>query len=52
MTAFAGLIELAQLWAPDRHARLSDFVVDALAACAGVAIASTLSKSYTSLRGL
>ena len=32
-----GLIEILQLWAPGRHARLEDFVVDALAACVGLA---------------
>jgi VanZ like family len=32
------LLEVLQLWAPGRHARLEDFVVDALAACAGFAI--------------
>src|ERR1700754_2417687 len=31
-----GLIEILQFWAPERHARLEDFVVDALAACAGI----------------
>jgi len=31
-----GAIEVLQFWAPGRHARLSDFVVDALAACAGL----------------
>jgi VanZ family protein len=30
---FAGAIELAQIVVPGRHARLSDFIVDALAAC-------------------
>jgi VanZ family protein len=35
-----GLIEILQFWAPGRHARLSDFVVDALAACAGLAVAA------------
>src|SRR6266404_2110656 len=35
-----GLIEILQLWAPGRHARLEDFVVDALAACAGLAVAA------------
>ena len=35
-----GLIELLQFWAPGRHARWSDFVVDALAACAGLALAA------------
>jgi VanZ family protein len=33
-----GLLELLQLLAPGRHARLEDFVVDALAALAGFAI--------------
>jgi VanZ family protein len=37
-----GAIEILQFWAPGRHARLSDFVVDALAACAGLAVAATL----------
>jgi len=39
---FAAAIELAQLYAPGRHARVIDFVVDALAACAGVAFATIL----------
>jgi VanZ family protein len=34
------VLELLQLWVPGRHARLEDFVVDALAACAGFAIAA------------
>lgn len=38
--AMTGMIEVMQFWAPGRHARLSDFVVDALAACAGLAIAA------------
>ena len=38
LVIFAGLIEIAQLWVPGRHARLSDFIVDASAACIGVAI--------------
>jgi VanZ family protein len=37
--AYTGLIEVLQFLAPGRHARLSDFVVDALAACAGLAAA-------------
>ena len=36
---FAAAIELAQLYVPGRHARLIDFAVDAVAACAGVAFA-------------
>jgi VanZ family protein len=37
-----GLIEILQLWAPGRHARLEDFTVDALAACAGFAMVAVL----------
>ena len=37
-----GMLELLQLWMPGRHARLEDFVVDALAAGAGIAVASVL----------
>jgi VanZ family protein len=33
---------MLQLWMPGRHARLEDFVVDALAACAGIAVAAVL----------
>ena len=38
--AFTGLIEVLQFLAPGRHARLEDFVVDALAACLGIALAA------------
>ena len=34
------VIEILQIWAPGRHARFEDFVVDALAACAGLALAA------------
>jgi VanZ family protein len=37
-----GVLELLQLWMPGRHARLEDFVVDALAACAGIAVAAAM----------
>ncbi len=37
-----GALELLQLMAPGRHARLQDFVVDALAAIAGFVIAALL----------
>jgi hypothetical protein len=40
--AWVGLIELLQLWVPGRHARLEDFVVDALAATIGLTIAAGL----------
>jgi VanZ family protein len=36
------LLEMLQLWAPGRHARLSDFAVDAVAALVGFAIAGAL----------
>jgi len=42
VVAFTAAIEILQLWAPGRHARLSDFIVDALAACAGLAAAAAL----------
>jgi hypothetical protein len=44
---FAGAIEFAQIFAPGRHARLSDFVVDAAAACIGVGL-SMLATNFTS----
>jgi hypothetical protein len=39
LVAFSGAVEVAQLFAPGRHARLIDFVVDAAAACIGAGIA-------------
>jgi VanZ family protein len=44
LVAFAGVVELAQIVVPSRHARLSDFVVDAFAACVGAAISSVLAS--------
>ena len=46
----AGLIEILQLWAPGRHARLEDFIVDALTACAGLAVAAGLDWATPRLR--
>jgi hypothetical protein len=40
LVIFAGAVELAQLFDPGRHARVSDFIVDALAALAGLAVAA------------
>ncbi len=37
-----GVLEILQLWAPGRHARLEDFLVDALAACIGITVAAGL----------
>lgn len=39
LVVFAAMIELAQLFVPGRHARLSDFIVDTVALCAGVVLA-------------
>ena|SRR5690242_3858112 len=37
-----GVLEILQLWMPGRHARLEDFLVDALAACAGFVLVAGL----------
>jgi VanZ family protein len=37
-----GTLEVLQLWAPGRHARIEDFAVDALAACIGFAFSAGL----------
>jgi VanZ family protein len=37
-----GLLEIMQLWAPGRHARLEDFLVDAATACIGLAVAAAI----------
>jgi VanZ family protein len=39
---FCASIELAQLTIPGRHARLSDFFVDAIAICVGIFVGSRL----------
>jgi len=41
---FAGATEVAQLVVPGRHARVSDFIVDALAVCIGWATSSALMR--------
>jgi VanZ family protein len=41
-TILIGVLEMLQLWMPGRHARLEDFVVDAVAACVGIAVAAVL----------
>ena len=40
---FSGAIEIAQLLVQGRHARLSDFIIDAVAACIGLVMASVFS---------
>jgi hypothetical protein len=44
LVAFSAAIEIAQFWAPGRHARMSDFLFDAAAACVGIGLAWMLSK--------
>jgi len=36
LVAFSGAVEIAQLFVPGRHARISDFLVDAVAAGLGL----------------
>jgi VanZ family protein len=38
----SGVLEVLQFWMPGRHPRWEDFVVDALAACVGIAMAAVL----------
>lgn len=42
LTLFTAAVEIAQLWAPGRHARLSDFLIDALGATIGLTMGSAL----------
>jgi VanZ family protein len=41
-----GIIEILQRWVPGRHATFEDFVVDALAACAGLMVAAGLDWAF------
>jgi VanZ family protein len=42
-----GVLELLQRWAPGRHARLKDFVIDAMAVCVGFAIVAIMDYAAT-----
>jgi VanZ family protein len=44
LVIFAAAIEIAQLFVPGRHARLSDFVVDAFAVCVGLFSATVANR--------
>jgi VanZ family protein len=46
----AGVIEILQVWAPGRHARLEDFVVDAIAALIGLVAAAALGGALKRVR--
>ena len=41
LVIFSSIVEIAQLFVPGRHARLSDLIIDAVAACIGL-VASSL----------
>jgi VanZ family protein len=45
LVIFTGAIEIAQLFVPGRHARLSDFIVDAFAVCVGLVSATLVNRS-------
>ena len=47
LVAFAGAIEIVQLFAPGRHARLTDFAVDAIAIYVGLLIGRAASNMVT-----
>jgi VanZ family protein len=47
LVGLAGAIEVAQLWDPGRHARISDFIVDTASACVGTAVAWLIVKALT-----
>ncbi len=46
VTAFAGVVELAQFFSPGRHPTLRDFLVDSASACAGVLLAALVIKLW------
>jgi VanZ family protein len=52
LLVFAAAIEIAQIWVPGRHARLSDFLIDATVSCLGVGITFLLVKLRSSTRSI
>jgi len=44
LVLFCAVVELLQLFAPGRHARLVDFAVDAAASCVGLLLARLIPK--------
>jgi VanZ family protein len=47
---FALAIELVQIPLPTRHARLSDFLIDALAGCIGIALGQSMMNLFPNKR--
>jgi VanZ family protein len=44
LPTFAAAIEITQNWVPGRHARMSDFLVDAASSCLGVGLSYAFLK--------
>ena len=42
--AMTGFVELAQFFAPGRHARWEDFIVDSLTLCGGLALSAAIAR--------
>jgi VanZ family protein len=49
LVLFAGIVEIAQLFAPARHARLVDFIVDAVAIGAGAILGAAASRTLAQI---
>ncbi len=45
LVLFCAILEVAQVFVPGRHARLSDFLVDAAAACVGTVVGRLLARA-------
>lgn len=52
LVIFAGLVEIAQLFVPGRHARVSDFTVDVLAGIIGLMVSVFWGLMRAERRGL
>jgi VanZ family protein len=49
--AFSAFLELLQLFVPGRHARLSDFAIDALSAATGIVLSGLIDRYKLVWRG-
>jgi len=49
--AFSLVVEVIQIWVPGRHARVSDFLVDALSIAVGLVGGAALARALTRHRG-
>ncbi len=48
--AMAALLEIFQSWAPGRHANISDFAVNAIGMCVGVAFVAVVDRMRRAIR--